>query len=171
MPRGLNKEEEPDMNFRQRSTTHASVLAVALVSSFLMMGCEKQDDRTAGQKLDSAIAKTEQKADEAKIATENAAARTEQKIDNATDQMAAKVENATDKMTNKAEDVSITAKVNAALAGDPKLSALKIDVDTVSGRVNLSGFAPDAASRARATELTQAVKGVVSVENRLEVRP
>jgi len=148
------------MNFHQRSITHASVLAVALVSSFLMMGCQKQDDRTAGQKLDSAIAKTEQKADEAKVATENAANRTEQKIDNATD-----------KMANKAEDVAITAKVNAALAGDPKLSALKIDVDTVSGRVNLSGFAPDAASRERATELTQAVKGVVSVDNKLEVRP
>jgi hypothetical protein len=148
------------MNFHQRSTTHASVLAVALVSSFLMVGCQKQDDRTAGQKLDSAIAKTDQKADEAKVATENAANRTEQKIDNATD-----------KMANKAEDVAITAKVNAALAGDPKLSALKIDVDTISGRVNLSGFAPDAASRERATELTQAVKGVVSVDNRLEVRP
>ena len=26
------------MNFHQRSTTHASVLAVALVSSFLMIG-------------------------------------------------------------------------------------------------------------------------------------
>jgi hypothetical protein len=148
------------MNFHQRSTTHASVLAVALVSSFLMVGCQKQDDRTAGQKLDSAIAKTDQKADEAKVATENAANRTEQKVDNATD-----------KMANKAEDVAITAKVNAALAGDPKLSALKIDVDTISGRVNLSGFAPDAASRERATELTQAVKGVVSVDNRLEVRP
>jgi hyperosmotically inducible periplasmic protein len=159
------------MNFHQRSTTHASVLAVALVSSFLMIGCEKQDDRTAGQKLDSAIAKTEQKADEAKVATENAAARTEQKIDNATDQMAAKVDSTTDKMATKAEDVAITAKVNAALAGDPKLSALKIDVDTISGRVNLSGFAPDAASRERATQLTQGVKGVVSVDNRLEVRP
>lgn len=148
------------MNFHQRSTTHASVLAVALVSSFLMIGCQKQDDRTAGQKLDSAIAKTEQKADEAKVATENA-----------TDKMTAKVESATDKMAAKAEDVAITAKVNAALAGDPKLSALKIDVDTISGRVNLSGFAPDAASRQRATELTQAVKGVVSVDNKLEVRP
>lgn len=158
------------MNFHSRSTTHASLLAVALVSSFLMVACDKQDDRTAGQKLDSAIAKTEQKSEEAKIATENAAARTEQKIDNATDTMAAKVDSATDKMASKAEDVAITAKVNAALAGDPKLSALKIDVDTVSGHVNLSGFAPDAASRSRATELTQAVKGVVSVDNKLEVR-
>ena len=136
-----------------RLSTSLLVLPLALVA------CDKRDDQTAGQKLDSAIAKTEQKADEAKIATENAANRAEQKIDNATDKMAA-----------KAEDVAITAKVNAALAGDPALSSLKIDVDTVDGRVNLSGFAPDAASRQRATELSQAVKGVVSVDNKLEVR-
>lgn len=158
------------MNVQTRST-RASLLLAALVSSLALVACDKRDDdQTAGQKLDSAIAKTEQKAEEAKIATENAADRTGQKIDNATDQMAAQVDSATDKMANKAEDVAITAKVNAALAGDPKLSSLKIDVDTVNGRVNLSGFAPDAASRDRATQLSQAVQGVVSVENKLEVR-
>jgi len=148
------------MNFQKRSTTaHASLVLAALVSSLALVACDKRDDQTAGQKLDSAIAKTEQKAEEAKVATENAANRAEQKIDNATD-----------KMATKAEDVAITAKVNAALAGDPQLSALKIDVDTVDGRVNLSGFAPDAASRDRATQLTQAVNGVVGVDNKLEVR-
>ena len=146
------------MNFQNRSA-RASLLLAALVSSVALVACDKRDDQTAGQKLDSAIAKTEQKADEAKVATENAADRAGQKI-----------ESSTEKMTAKAEDVAITAKVNAALAGDPKLSALKIDVDTVDGRVNLSGFAPDAASRERATELTKAVNGVVSVENKLEVR-
>lgn len=146
------------MNFQKRSA-HASLLLAALVSSLGLVACDKRDDQTAGQKLDSAIAKSEQKADQAKVATENAADRAEQKI-----------ENATDKMTAKAEDIAITAKVNAALAGDPKLSAIKIDVDTVDGRVNLSGFAPDAASRERATELTKSVNGVVSVDNKLEVR-
>jgi osmotically-inducible protein OsmY len=146
------------MNFQKRSA-HASLLLAALVSSLALVACDKRDDQTAGQKLDSAIAKSEQKADEAKVATENAANRAEQKI-----------ENATNKMTAKAEDIAITAKVNAALAGDPKLSAIKIDVDTVDGRVNLSGFAPDAASRDRATDLTRAVNGVLSVDNKLEVR-
>jgi osmotically-inducible protein OsmY len=146
------------MNFQKRSA-HASLLLAALVSSLALVACDKRDDQTAGQKLDSAIAKSEQKADEAKVATENAANRAEQKI-----------ENATNKMTAKAEDIAITAKVNAALAGDPKLSAIKIDVDTIDGRVNLSGFAPDAASRERATELTRSVNGVVSVDNKLEVR-
>lgn len=146
------------MNFQKRSA-HASLVLAALVASLGLAACDKRDDQTAGQKLDSAIAKSEQKADQAKVATENAADRAEQKI-----------ENATNKMTAKAEDIAITAKVNAALAGDPKLSAIKIDVDTVDGRVNLSGFAPDAASRERATELTKSVNGVLSVDNKLEVR-
>jgi osmotically-inducible protein OsmY len=152
------KERGIDMNFQKRSA-HASLVLAALVASLGLAACDKRDDQTAGQKLDSAIAKSEQKADQAKVATENAANRAEQKI-----------ENATDKMTAKAEDIAITAKVNAALAGDPKLSAIKIDVDTVDGRVNLSGFAPDAASRERATELTKSVNGVLSVDNKLEVR-
>ncbi|MEK8034590.1 BON domain-containing protein [Ideonella sp. DXS29W] len=148
------------MNFHSRTTiAQHGLLLTALVATLGLTACDRRDDQTAGQKLDSAIAKTEQKADEAKVATENAANRAEQKIDAATDKMAA-----------KADDVAITAKVNAALAGDPKLSALKIDVDTVDGRVNLSGFAPDAGSRERATELTRAVNGVVSVDNKLEVR-
>lgn len=146
------------MNFQKRSA-HASLLLATLVSSLALVACDKRDDQTAGQKLDNAIARTEQKADEAKAATENAANRAEQKIDSATS-----------KMTAKADDIAITAKVNAALAGDPKLSAIKIDVDTVDGRVNLAGFAPDAASRDRATDLTKAVSGVVSVDNKLEVR-
>jgi len=146
------------MTFQKRSA-HASLLLAALVSSLALVACDKRDDQTAGQKLDSAIAKSERKADQAQVATENAADRAEQKI-----------ENATNKMTAKAEDIAITAKVNAALAGDPQLSAIKIDVDTVDGRVNLSGFAPDAASRDRATDLTKAVNGVLSVDNKLAVR-
>ena len=67
------------------------------------------------------------------------------------------------------DDAGITVAVNAALAGDPKLSALKIDVDTSNGRVELKGSAPDDSSRRRATDLARAVKGVVAVDNRLVV--
>jgi osmotically-inducible protein OsmY len=150
----FNAKEHP-MNTRTTRTAPASLLALSLIASALLVGCGRSDDeRTAGQKLDTAIAKTEQSAEEAKTATENAANR---------------VEGAADRMTAKAEDVAVTAKINAALAGDPSLSALKINVDTVDGKVSLSGFAPDAASRERATELAKAVQGVVSVDNKLEV--
>ena len=66
-------------------------------------------------------------------------------------------------------DAVITASVNAGLAKDKNLSAVKIDVDTSGGRVALHGTAPDAASRDRATEIAQTVKGVVSVDNQLTV--
>ena len=55
------------------------------------------------------------------------------------------------------------------LAKDDKLSALKINVDTSNGRVMLSGKAPDAESRERATRLAANVKGVMQVDNRLEI--
>ena len=137
----------------------ATLVAAGLLSCLALAGCNRPaDDRTAGQKLDSAVAKTEQAAD-------NAAARTE----NAANRAADKMENAAGKMGAKADDVAMTAKVNAALAGDPRLSALKINVDTVDGRVSLHGFAPDADSRARATELAKAVEGVKDVDNQLQV--
>jgi hyperosmotically inducible periplasmic protein len=152
--------QEASMNNTRRSITLPAAAMLALVSSLTLSACNRaDDDRTAGQKLDSAIAKTDQRADETKQATENAA-----------DRAAGRVESATDQMSAKADDISVTAKVNAALAGDPKLSALKINVDTTQGHVSLSGTAPDAASRDRATELARSVKGVVSVDNRLEVR-
>jgi hyperosmotically inducible periplasmic protein len=66
-------------------------------------------------------------------------------------------------------DVTITTKITAALAADDKLKATKIDVDTSNGRVVLTGSAPDAGSKDRATTLARAVEGVVDVDNRLSV--
>ncbi len=84
-------------------------------------------------------------------------------------EMRQEAQNAGDAIAEKASDMAITAKVNAALAADEKLSALKIDVDTQAGRVALTGTAPDAESRDRATTLARAVEGVVAVDNRLVV--
>ena len=68
-----------------------------------------------------------------------------------------------------AKDATITTKVNAALAADDQLKAVRINVDTANGKVTLNGTAPDAASRERATVLAKAVDGVVDVDNRLQV--
>ena len=77
-------------------------------------------------------------------------------------------------MANRAgeqvSDATITASVNAALAADSKLSAMKIDVDTDKGVVTLTGPAPDESSRAKATELAANAKGVTRVENHLTVK-
>jgi len=76
-----------------------------------------------------------------------------------------------DKVADAVGDAAITVAVNAELAKDTQLSALRIDVDTLDGRVTLAGSAPNDVARQRATMLTQAVKGVKSVDNRLAVAP
>lgn len=67
------------------------------------------------------------------------------------------------------KDATITTKINVALVADEQLKALKIDVDTKDGKVVLTGTAPDAGSRDRATAIAKAVDGVVDVDNRLSV--
>jgi osmotically-inducible protein OsmY len=125
---------------------------LAVVSSLaLLMGlaaCNKQgEDRTVGQQVDSAINKTEQAAKQASQEAKDGAAVVAEKLD----------------------DASITASVSAGLAKDPELSAIKINVDTKNGVVNLQGPAPSADARERATTIAKAVRGVSSVNNQLVV--
>lgn len=135
------------MNIKS-SRTLLLVAAIAV----LLAGCDQSNqDRTAGQKLDAAVAQTGQKSEEFKTDIKNSTA------------------NAVNAVADKTRDAAITAAVNAELMRDSKLSALKIDVDTTDGRVVLRGTAPDTASVERAKVLAGAVSGVVSVENALTV--
>ena len=156
-------------------------LLLAATAALALSACDRQDDRTAGQKLDSAIAQTEQRAQEAKtqLKQEGAEARAALQsgaenaatgVENAADRAAKAVGQAADQVSAKTNDAAITTQVNAELAKDPGLSALRIDVDTRDGQVTLSGSAPDATAKDRATRLATAIKGVTRVENRLEVR-
>lgn len=136
-------------------TLTAIALAVALAA------CDKKpDDTTVGQKLDSAVATAEKKTDQAMDSAK-------QGSDNA----GAKVEQAVDAGAAKLSDASITTSINAGLAADPNLSALKINVDTMGGSVTLKGTAPSEAARTRATEIAQQKDGVRSVDNQLAIKP
>jgi hyperosmotically inducible periplasmic protein len=66
------------------------------------------------------------------------------------------------------QDISLTAKVKAALAKAEDVSAMDIDVNVNNGIVSLNG---DVSKRAhdRAIEVTQSVDGVRSVEDHLNV--
>jgi hyperosmotically inducible protein len=120
---------------------------LALTAALALSACGRDDNRSAGQKVDEAVAQTRSAAEQARQSTGEAAK----------------------DVKAVAGDAAITTKVNAALAADDKLKATRIDVDTKDGRVVLEGSAPDAGSRDRATTLAQAVDGVVAVENRLRV--
>jgi len=142
-------------------TTHTRVpllAALALAAALTACGKHNDDERTAGQKLDGAISEAKQSAQETKQDAKQAM--------NDAENSAAR---AADKTTQVAGDMAITAKVNAALVADDKLKATQINVDTQAGQVTLTGQAPDAKSRERATTLASAVDGVKNVNNQLVV--
>ena len=78
---------------------------------------------------------------------------------------------AAERVAGALNDTGITAAVKTALAADPALSALKVEVNTREGVVRLEGPAPDEKSRERAGVLAGAPDGVRQVDNRLVVQP
>jgi osmotically-inducible protein OsmY len=140
--------------------TRLTALMAAVAAALALTACDRPNNETVGQKVDGAIADTK-----------NATAGMRADAKEAAHDVKQGVTKAAGDMATGAKDVTITAKVNAALAADDKLSAIAIDVDTKDGHVSLNGDAPDAQSKARATSLASAVEGVVAVENHLTVKP
>lgn len=70
-----------------------------------------------------------------------------------------------------ASDTAITTKVKAALLGDPDVAGTSINVETLNGTVQLSGFAKSPQEARRAVDLAQRVGGVKQVINKTTVAP
>ena len=69
------------------------------------------------------------------------------------------------------DDTGITTAVKARLADDPKTSAIAINVETLNGVVQLSGFAKSQAEKDRAEQIAGSIRNVSSVKNNIIVRP
>lgn len=69
------------------------------------------------------------------------------------------------------DDATITTRVKTRMAKDPAVSAMRINVDTLNGVVQLSGFATSETERANAERLVREVPDVKSVRNNIVVRP
>ena len=67
------------------------------------------------------------------------------------------------------DDTTITSKVKADILGDPALKVLQINVETMQGVVQLSGFVDSQQSEAKAVDLARHVRGVRSVKDTLIV--
>ena len=141
-------------------TLRLALLATAVAAGASLTACNKQDQQSVGQKVDGSIAEIKSATKE--IRAEASAAATDAKAAGA---------KAAEAMSAAAKDISITAKVKAALAADAGVKLMRVDVDTSDGRVSLSGSAPDAASRERARAVANGVEGVLTVDNRLLVAP
>lgn len=68
------------------------------------------------------------------------------------------------------DDKTLHARVKTALANDPVVHSMKIDVEVNRGEVSLGGYVDSAAARDTAVEITRRVEGVVKVYNNLTVR-
>jgi hyperosmotically inducible protein len=175
----VNKREQ---NTQKKSLqpTRAALLTIVLAGAALTLtACDKSDNRSAGEKLDSAVAKTERAAETAAAETGEAvkeakakfdASGTTAEIQGGTADVKESAKDAGASVSATVGDTAITASVSAGLAKDPDLSAIKINVDTKGGAVSLKGPAPTAAAKARAEEIAKGVQGVTSVDNQLEVR-
>ena len=146
----------------------ASILAVSALALGLA-ACGKTEEPTVGQRLDSAVEKTEQAAADARVKAESAMQNAETKMEQGAANAEAKAKDAANTAKGAIDDATITAQVNAGLAKDPDLSALKINVDTVNGKVTLNGPAPSTVARDRAETIAKSVTGVTSVNNQLVV--
>lgn len=171
-----------------RTHQRKSLLAVSAAALALgLAACDRADDRTAAthesatgqneQVARDSRDKTRETAREARQETRDAARETRKDAREATAAADASMDRAAQDTramgaaaAGKVDDATITAKVNAALAADRELSALRVDVDTRDGVVTLSGPAPTASAKERAAELALKVKGVASVNNQLTIR-
>jgi hyperosmotically inducible periplasmic protein len=146
---------------------HETVTLLSSLAMLLALGaCDPASDRNVVERVDSGVNKAQQAGAQAQQDAKDATARAGAAADSAADstrQMGAAA-------AAKVDDATITAKVNASLAADKDLSAVRIDVDTQNGIVTLSGPAPSATARERASEIARGVKGVNSVNNQLTIK-
>ena len=144
----------------------ASILAVSALALGLA-ACGKTEEPTVGQRLDSAVEKTEQAAADARVKAESAMQSAETRMEQGAANAEATAKDAANTAKGAIDDATITAQVNAGLAKDPDLSALKINVETVNGKVTLNGPAPSTVARDRAETIAKSVTGVTSVNYQL----
>jgi osmotically-inducible protein OsmY len=69
------------------------------------------------------------------------------------------------------DDATITARVKSRFAEDKTVAATRIQVETLKGVVQLSGFAVSEAEKQRAAQIAASVPGVKQVQNAVVVRP
>jgi hyperosmotically inducible periplasmic protein len=151
----------------------ASSLAVVLA----LAACDRSDDRITTTGSPDVTEESRDAAARARANADNAGDRVAEESRDAAARARAGTENAADSTrsmgaaaADKVDDATITSKVNAQLASDSDLSALRIDVDTKDGVVTLTGPAPSADARQRAAEIARNVDGVTSVNNQLTVQ-
>lgn len=131
-----------------------------------LAGCgERQDSRTVGQQVDSAVQRGREVARDVREGGSQAAQDARSAVMGAASQAREDASRAGGQM----DDAQVTARVKAVLAADREMQGVRIDVETSQGMVTLSGQAPSLAVKTRAGELAGNVKEARGVRNEITV--
>ena len=68
------------------------------------------------------------------------------------------------------DDATISTRVRTAIVRDPNVSLTELDVKTMNGTVQLSGFTDQQAKKNRAGEIAKSTQGVKEVKNDIVVK-
>ena len=69
------------------------------------------------------------------------------------------------------DDTTITSRVKTRFAKDERVSASRVQIETLNGTVQLAGFVPTQAEKDRAGAIAREVPDVKDVRNNIIVRP
>jgi hyperosmotically inducible periplasmic protein len=117
-------------------------MAVAAAAAFLLLGgCDRQEPKSVGQKVDQSATKLANKTGEAATTVAMAA-----------------------------DDTAITAKIKTALMAEPGLKSLDINVDTKDGMVTLSGNVGSGELHDRVKQIASTTVGVKGVIDNLMLK-
>jgi len=159
------KAELEASNKPSNETRHA--VSIAKAEADYSVAKEKCDDK-AGNAKDACIK-------EAKAAEARAKADADSQMKTSDTSKPAKEKSAagTSKKEGAGEyfdDSVITAKIKAAVLEEPSLKSAEINVETLKGVVQLTGFVRSRANINKAVEVARGVKGVKSVKNDMIVK-
>ena len=73
-------------------------------------------------------------------------------------------------MGQKVDDTAVTTKVKTALLADPDVSGTAITVETLEGKVQLSGFVDSPEQARRAIDIASRIDGVSGVIDKMTVK-
>lgn len=144
------------------------VAGLVMMSSLLLTACDDNSQgRTAGQQLDSAIARTEKAGGQTMATVRELADDARAKVESGKIQETLKA--AGQKISTEAEDIAVTGKIRSAFLQNPELSGSQLDVETDKGVVTLKGRAPSKAAAAKAEEIANSVPSVSKVNNQISI--
>lgn len=166
--RGVQRVAQAELDARNKpGVKAAAAVSIAKAEAEYAVAREKCDDKSAGDKPACV-----QEAQAAKSRA-TAAARASQPTAQAGKASPANAVAPAPRKESAGEyvdDATVTAKVKAAVLGEPTLKSAEINVETYKGTVQLSGFVRSRADIDKAVLVARGVSGAKSVKNDMVVK-